>query len=69
MVLGSFLGSFLPPASGKILSGWVMPHKIVLLSIGQNPRQINRATTPRGSAAEGFLDATTAILGSKEKLA
>jgi hypothetical protein len=66
----SVLVSFLPPTSGKNRSGWVRPHKVVLLSIGQNPRASNRATTPRRSAVEAQgLDATTAILGSKEKLA
>jgi hypothetical protein len=63
------LVSFLPPNSGKIRSGSVVSHKIVLLSIGQNPRDLKRGQRTRSTAVLGHLDATTAILESKEKLA
>jgi hypothetical protein len=63
------LVSFLDPTSGKICSGSVVSHKIGLLSIGQNPRDLKRGQPTRSTAVLGHLDATTAILESKDKLA
>jgi hypothetical protein len=38
----------------------MVTHKLILLSIGQNPREINRARRTRCTAVREHLDATTA---------